>query len=286
MMNSLIKEARQRFHQQLLGTCLTIDDQMIASIADSSQEFSKNVARSLISKIGTPRVISKSSGQQAGSLFEDACLGFLKNTFLHLDILRPGKWDIQKISSRKGLAIAAFEQYYHLLDLDSIAKANPSIAAVLGNDYTISPDIVVMREPEEDAFINSKVYIADSEFGTRSPIRKSFNALPLFHASISCKWTIRSDRAQNSRSEALTLIRNRKGRTPHIIVITAEPTPSRISSLALGTGDIDCVYHFALNELITAVSETGNEEAQTLLDIMIQGKRLKDVSDLPLDLCV
>ncbi len=106
------------------------------------------------------------------------------------------------------------------------------------------------------------------------------------HASISTKWTLRSDRAQNARSEALNLIRNRKGRTPHIVVVTAEPTPSRLSSIALGTGDIDCVYHFALPELSAAVDQSGNDEAINMLHIMIQGKRLKDIGDLPLDLSV
>lgn len=108
----------------------------------------------------------------------------------------------------------------------------------------------------------------------------------MLHAVISCKWTMRSDRAQNARSEALNLIRNRKGRAPHIAVVTAEPLPSRISSLALGTGDIDCVYHFALNELVAAVSDLGSDDSRELLQIMIEGQRLKDISDLPLDLTI
>lgn len=97
---------------------------------------------------------------------------------------------------------------------------------------------------------------------------------------------MRSDRAQNSRTEALNLIRNRKGHLPHIVVVTGEPLPSRIASLALGTGDIDCVYHFALPELIAAVEETGRTEVVETLETLVQGKRLKDISDLPLDLSV
>jgi len=71
------------------------------------------------------------------------------------------------------------------------------------------------------------------------------------------------------------------------MVVTAEPSPSRIASLALGTGDIDCVYHVALYELLAAVSKCSSRsrgEAKILLDNMIEGKRLKDISDLPLDL--
>jgi len=56
--------------------------------------------------------------------------------------------------------------------------------------------------------------------------------------------------------------------------------------LALGTGDIDCVYHFALYELVEAVKEVGAEDSIEMLNILIKGKRLKDISDLPLDLAV
>ena len=97
---------------------------------------------------------------------------------------------------------------------------------------------------------------------------------------------MRSDRAQNSRTEALGLIRNRKGHLPHIVVVTGEPMPSRLASLALGTGDIDCIYHFALYELVEAVKNIGAEDSMELLNILIHGKRLKDISDLPLDLTV
>jgi hypothetical protein len=106
----------------------------------------------------------------------------------------------------------------------------------------------------------------------------------ILHASISCKWTIRSDRAQNIRTEALNLIRNRKGHIPHLAVVTAEPLPTRLASLALGTGDLDCVYHFALAELQEAVEEIGNKDQLDMLLGMINGRRLRDVSDLPFDL--
>ena len=69
-------------------------------------------------------------------------------------------------------------------------------------------------------------------------------------------------------------------------MVTGEPMPARIASLALGTGDIDCLYHFALYELVEAVKEIDAEDALEMLNILIQGKRLKDISDLPLDLSV
>jgi len=97
---------------------------------------------------------------------------------------------------------------------------------------------------------------------------------------------MRSDRAQNIRTEALNLIRNRKGNTPHIVAVTAEPLPTRIASLALGTGDLDCVYHFALPEMLEAVQGVGGEDQLEMLTGMINGRRLRDISDLPFDLSV
>lgn len=150
----------------------------------------------------------------------------------------------------------------------------------------VAPDVVIWREPEEDAFINAAEFLMDQDLAKKADIRKCNGGRPILHASISAKWTIRSDRAQNSRTEALGLVRNRKGRLPHIVVVTAEPLPSRLASLALGTGDIDCVYHFALPELVETVSALGTEDAMEMLNILIEGKRLKDISDLPLDLAV
>jgi hypothetical protein len=156
----------------------------------------------------------------------------------------------------------------------------------LGSDYIIKPDVVITRETEEDAVINAHGVLVDEEYVRFASLRKSNGGRPLLHASISCKWTLRSDRAQNARAEALNLVRNRKGHLPHVVVVTCEPLPSRLASLALGTGDIDCVYHFALPELMKTVEDAGLSDAQDMLAIMVNGKRLKDISDLPLDLAV
>jgi hypothetical protein len=173
-----------------------------------------------------------------------------------------------------------------LAELTQVAARNPEIAVLLGSDYVIAPDVLVVREPEPDELINAGELVVDDTVALRSSLRQRNNDLPILHASISCKWTLRSDRAQNARSEALNLIRNRKGRLPHIAVVTGEPLPSRLASLALGTGDLDCVYHFALPELIAGVQTLGIDDSANLVKIMVDGKRLKDISDLPLDLAV
>jgi hypothetical protein len=62
--------------------------------------------------------------------------------------------------------------------------------------------------------------------------------------------------------------------------------PTRIASLALGTGDVDCVYHGALYELQGALEDLGNEDQGEVFHTLLEGRRLRDISDLPFDLAV
>jgi len=286
MSDSAFGRARKSFHAALFVRTLTTDSQGTVSNADKGNATSRAISKEIASLLKTELICDRIAGQTSGRDFESACSVFLKETFPTLGHLRPGQWEIRQVSARNRLEIANYDQYSHLVDLDEAAKTNPKLAAILGNDYTITPDVVIFRETEDDDMINSRAPLIDETVSFHASLRRKVNPRPILHASISCKWTIRSDRAQNARPEALNLIRNRKGRLPHIVVVTAEPLPSRLASLALGTGDIDCVYHFALNELQQAVETITNEEASELLSIMVQGKRLKDISDLPLDLAV
>ena len=279
----LIEAARADFHTKLLSGVLTTEGG-IPSNADRANRASINIANQIINQIGADASGEKLSGQGLGSQFEQICENFLSATFLLLGHLRPGNWYIRRLSTRNRLALAGFEQYQHLDELNKLASESSVLASALGTDYIISPDIVIGRMSEPDNAINAQSTLVGTLHATHSSLRVQNNDLPILHASISCKWTIRSDRAQNARSEALNLIRNRKGKLPHIVAVTGEPLPSRIASLALGTGDIDCVYHFALPELVSAVTLLDLPDAKDMLDIMISGRRLRDISDLPLDL--
>lgn len=284
----LIEYERQKFHNLVFSTVLSMDANGIPSFADGSQRASREISRRLAERVGIKVQASETriAGQTAGHSFEECCRSFVDSTFPKLQNLRSGKWSVEKISSRSGVVIARFEQYAHLLQLDQIAADNKILRSALGNSYLISPDVVVTREPESDEEINSLMVVVGDRFSSYASLRKSNNPLPILHACLSCKWTIRSDRSQNARSEALSLLRNRKGRAPHICVITAEPTPSRLASIAMGTGDLDCVYHFALQELIDSVEDFGESEAISMLEMLVEGQRLRDISDLPLDLAI
>lgn len=286
MINVLIKEARKKYHQDLLSEgVLTIDTKGVPSNADSSSKLSVSIARGIADRL-MAEVHEKAIGQTSGAKFEQINMNFLASTFPHLQNLRPGKWHIAKLGNRSSVKTSNFAQYEHLEYLNRLTKNDARLAASIGNDYMVAPDVVIYRETETDEAINNPAPVIDNSVCRLADIRKDNGGFPILHASISAKWTMRSDRAQNSRTEALGLIRNRKGHLPHIVVVTGEPLPARLASLAMGTGDIDCVYHFALYELVETVNEIGAEDSIELLKILIQGKRLKDISDLPLDLTV
>ncbi|MHA6511385.1 NgoMIV family type II restriction endonuclease [Tessaracoccus sp. Z1128] len=287
MSDALLTEARRRFHESLVAEgALAISPDGVASNADKDQYSSRTIALSIARALDAPEGV-KLPGQSAGSRFEGCVKEFLRDTFPHMQSIRPGKWDVRDVGgSRREYHLARYEPYLHLDELANAIKRDRTLESVLGNNYSVSPDVVITREPEPDDTINRDEVVVDDGSGNLSIVRAVNNPHPIVHAVISCKWTLRSDRAQNARSEALNVIRNRKGRTPHVVVVTGEPTPSRLASLALGTGDLDMVYHMALPELITAVEDLGNDEASAMLETLINGKRLRDISDLPLDLAV
>lgn len=291
-MNSFISKARHRFHERLFETnTITLTTAGVASNADTSSRGSKAIAKRIVDILideqgHSANTVDKISGQTLGKQFEAETMEFLRNTFPLLQNLRPGSWTILQLGNNNRLKTSDFAQYEHLAYLNALTTENAQLAASLGNDYLVAPDVVIYRDLYEDTAINADMCIVDNDVCRMADIRKTNGGKPLLHASVSAKYTMRSDRAQNSRTEALNLIRNRKGHLPHIVVVTAEPMPNRLASLALGTGDIDCVYHFALYELMRAVNEVGSEDAIETLETLVVGKRLKDISDLPLDLSV
>ncbi|MBL1213168.1 MAG: restriction endonuclease [Ignavibacteriae bacterium] len=284
-----IDNFRKKYHQTICKQLLRIRINSIKgdypNNADGDSKISVKIAWAIVNSLTTNPVPGNISGQQAGSIFEQLTRDYLENSFSLLQHIRPGKWQYSTNTS-----ISGFDQYSDLASIDSIIKEHKALSSTLGQDYLVSPDIVIAREPVLDSEINrkKKIIVKNNSSAKLTPLRKSNSEkpFPILHASISCKWTLRSDRGQNTRTEALNLIRNRKGNLPHIVAVTAEPTPTRIASLALGTGDIDCVYHFALNELIEALNQIKDESQLDMLYTLVEGRRLRDISDLAFDLAI
>jgi len=278
MYEPFLTTARRAFYDSLVNSKCLITANGVPSVADGSSPSSCAIALALFTHLGINATGSRLSGQSAGALFEEACAQFLRQTFPNLGNIRSGSWQILR-----NRAITEFYQYEHLATLAELASANVELASAMVSDYLVKPDVVVVRNPVSERQLR---FAADGTTGLHSPLRASNGGKPLLHASVSCKWTIRSDRSQNTRSEALSLVRNRKGPLPHIVAITAEPLPDRIASIALGTGDMDCVYHIALPELEQAVHDVGSPASRKSLTTMVSGKLLRDITDLPLDLCI
>jgi len=215
-MDALIANARYHFHERLFETnTLTFTSAGVASNADTSSRGSKAIARRIVDIMVEEHnyhvnTVDKISGQTLGKQFESLSMWFLRETFPHLQSVRPGRWTILQLGNNNKLKTSDFAQYEHLAYLNALTTENAQLAAALGNDYLVAPDVVVYRDLYEDDEINVDEYIVDERFGTMADIRKVNGGKPILHASVSAKFTMRSDRAQNSRTEALNLIRNRK----------------------------------------------------------------------------
>jgi len=282
-----IAELRKEYHGQLCRDVIRIKGDRktgYPNFADGTRATSRELAWGVAERIGCSTT-GYIAPQTVGTLFEQVTQGFLEKAFSLIYHLRPGEWRY----SGKG-AISDFDQYRHLDDLERLLETAVELKASVGRDYLIRPDILISRLPVSDEEINKAGYVisSDKRIAGLTPLRERNvpARTPILHASISCKWTIRSGRVQNIRAEALNLIRNRKGNLPHVIAVTFEPMPTRLASLALGTGDVDCVYHSALHELGGALEDLGNEDQTEVYQTLLDGRRLRDISDLPFDLAV
>jgi NgoMIV restriction enzyme len=289
-----LRRLRDDFHRHLCGEAFSIRAERavrgkvtpVYSNADKHSEVSVDLGARMAARLPEPGALPTMKGQQLGNAFERAVRSFLEPALA----LFPA-FTSKEMRVEPGRVISNFAQFAHLAEIQAVIKENPELEATLGGDYLVDPDLVVSWNPLEDADLRPALDGSSRE--TLSPVRSnSLGAgLPILHAIVSCKWTIRSDRVQNTRTEALNLVRNRKGRTPHIVAVTMEPDPQRLSAIAIGTGDIDCVYHGALDELREAATEAaeefaGREAAARRLEMMVRSSRLRDIADLPLDLLV
>jgi hypothetical protein len=286
---TMLSDLRHEFHKDLFRHCVRMRKEGVPNMADKDSVPSVGLAKQMTERLGLPIPAGTVTPQRVGSTFALSVCSFLERAFERLTHLRPGEWEFSTAQGPDG--IAKFAQYAHLASIERVLSDHPELRSSLGGDYLIKPDIVVGRKPVSDAEINRPAPFIGPKDGLarRSPLRSgNVEGSPaILHATVSVKWSMRSDRAQNTRTEALNVVRNRKGGTPRIVVVTMEPLPSRLASIAMGTGDIDCCYHVALEELLEgakAFDLTGSEA--DILQMLIGGSRLRDISDLPFDLAI
>jgi len=203
---------------------------LVPNFADVDSAESIRIGAGVLDALGVPRDTASNVPKDPGGPLEQAVCDHLSG---ELPSRHPDKrWEVSR-----GTVITRFDQYAHLSEVDALVRANPELRITIGMDYLIRPDVTVGLAAVETA-----------------------SHLPPLHAAVSCKWTIRSDRVQNIRHECLQMIRHRRGRQPHLVTVTAEPLPSRLASIARGTGEVDAVYHVAYDALDASVTENANAE--------------------------
>ncbi len=268
------------------------------NFADGDSKPSITLAEGVMSRMPFECASVPPAEQTAGKRFTESVEAFVSACFSRLEHLRPGDWKFTTKQPRE--LIAQHDQYAHLSIIERLTETNPEIAAVLGKDYFVTPDIVICRVPVSDKEINAvdELLEPDEPIARLTPLRElnvsddgsgescNFGVPQIPHAAISCNWTLRSDDAQNAETEALNLISNENGQSQHIVAVTMEPLPRRIASIALGTGGIDCVYHATLYELMATAEEDEQSDLYAFLKQLVDDRRLRDISDLPMDLAI
>jgi len=217
---------------------------LVPNFADVDNPESMRIAAGVLDELGVPRDEASAVPKDPGGPLEQEVRDHLAGA---LPALQPDRGWIVAC----GQIITKFDQYAHLSEVYELVRGHPELRITIGTDYLIKPDVTV----------------ALGHVSTAS-------WLPPLHAAISCKWTIRSDRVQNIRHECLQMIRHRRGRQPHLVTVTAEPLPSRIASIARGTGEVDAVYHVAYDALDASVARHANADQQDAWREVVGQRRL------------
>ena len=156
--NSLIFQARKRYHAELISKgVLSVDSKGVASNADKNNNPSVRIAGYIAEIVGA-KTGDKLEGQKLGKEFEIITADFISESFLLLEHIRPASWHILRESDKGvSLSLSCFEQYAHLEELDKCIEESPKLAAILGNDYLVKPDIIIYRDTLDDEEINKSL---------------------------------------------------------------------------------------------------------------------------------
>ncbi|MFE7295096.1 NgoMIV family type II restriction endonuclease [Streptomyces sp. NPDC057579] len=199
-----------------------------------------------------------------------------------------------------------FEQYAYLNALKTLAEdASPEVMTALIRleraTQSTGPELpqLVNKLKETLAAADGRRRALVDLLGDESPLRldvavdRSVPPAPAdasgnpkhLVAGFSLKWSLRTDRLQDPRTQGAKMAAMRRGRMPHFAAVTMEPRPYMLGRLGRGTGDLDCVYHLALSPLIEAVQAvfTDNKDRVRQRDMfmrMVEQRRLRDYDDL------
>lgn len=262
---------RRSYHQSIARNSLGWRGQ-IPNCAAKNNKVSAELAKALVQRLGLEILTTEPNAQRVEPFFAAATHEFLHGA-VGISLHRLLTYDDSFIEYGKH-HLAYFEQYQHLTHYSDLLERYIVMGGYCLDDHSINED--------EDALVIAE---NDRTIAKYTPLRRVNGDCPaILLAAISCRWLIDDDSVQALRTEAQYMIRNRKGSTPKIMLQTMDPQPTHIALAGLGTGDIDCTYHVALHELAEVVDASKHEAEKQALAALIEGRRLRDVSDLPFDL--
>ena len=156
---------------------MNVDKRGIPSNADSSSKLSISIAKGIADRL-MAETQEKAVGQTSGAKFEQINMEFLAATFPKMQNIRPGCWHIVKLGNRNAIKTSSFVQYEHLDYLTRLLAYNRQLAASMGNDYMVAPDVVVYRDAISDEDLNNPLVIVDDTVSLKADIRQKNGGLP------------------------------------------------------------------------------------------------------------
>ena len=244
---------RQEYHRSLQERLWSVSGGF-PSNSDPTSRISVEIGLALAEAAGATADLPRLGGPSAGVEFERRTGRFIEAALTCVNQVTQADWRIET-----GSSIAEFARYDHLNGVRHAAATNNQLATVLYDDHSLAPGIFVGRK-----------------------LKSNHPASPgsaVLSGVVACKWMIPRDIDQR----AINLLRCPEVPGERVVLVTAEPLPGRMASIAIGTGQ-PCTYHVALKELRDILAQKRWYESHEMLDIMVDQGRLRDILDLPLDL--
>lgn len=246
-------DVRQEYHRSLQERLWSVSGGL-PSNSDPTSRISVEIGLALAEAAGATGDLARLDGPRAGVEFERRTARFIEATLTYVNKLTQADWRVET-----GSSVAEFARYDHLNSVRQAAVTNDQLAAALYDDHSLAPAVFVGHKLKSNH--------------PASP------ASAVLSAVVACKWMIPRDMDQR----AIDFLRCPEVSEDRIAVVTAEPLPGRIASIAIGIGQ-PCVYHVALKELQDVLARTSWYDSREMLDIMLDQGRLRDILELPLDL--
>lgn len=263
--------------------------------SDASNALSVEIGEALFAILGVERTTEPVEDEPTGGVFARRVVEDLIEQVGHID-------DLAVVPERR---LYAFEQYRHVGALQELrqgssvgfnrawnrlAKYVRRTTPATNLEHVESLIAEVEAQSELQA---TRLKALVDELGDESLLGLDVTVsrtederfLPHLEVGLSLKWSLRTDRAQDCRSQGAKMSALRRGRMPHFAALTMEPRPYMLNLLGGGSGDVDCVYHLDLPSLTRAVEEVyvGSPQRLKGRDMfrrLVDQHRLKDYEDL------